>query len=493
MTSIVYRPEPTASRFHDDMSFVRGLMGPIGSGKSVACVEELKKIATRVQQPGADNIRHTRFAIIRNTYPELKTTTIKTFQDWFPPAMCPVKWAAPITARMVTDDIGDGTGVDMEIFFLALDNIDDVKKLLSMELTAGWINEAREVSKSILDGLTGRVGRYPPKRDGGPTWSGVLMDTNPPADDHWWYTFAEEDTPENWAFFRQPPALIRRHLDGGGLKWDNNPKAENVQHLPKGFTYYRNQIGGKTEQWLRVYVEGRYGVVLSGRPVYPEYRDDLHLSDKPMHADKSLPLLLGWDFGLTPACIVGQITPRGQLRLLAELVAERMGLKQFAHDVVLPFLTTRLPGLTVGVSTADPSGVAGAQTDMESCITVLNNLGLQTSAASTNNLEPRLQSVRDFLINLIDGQPALVLSKSCPVLRRGFNGGYKYERVKVAGTEDRFRDKPVKNSYSHPHDALQYLCMAANRVTLSFDHHPLSEHYSRTGTDGYSSATAAGY
>ena len=491
--NIIYRPEPTARQFHRSRAFVRGLMGPIGSGKSVACVEELKKIATKVQQPGKDGVRRTRFAIIRNTYPELKTTTIKTFQDWFPHAMCPVKWSAPITARMVADDIGDGTGVDMEVFFLALDNIDDVKKLLSMELTAGWINEAREVSKSILDGLTGRVGRYPPKREGGPTWNGVIMDTNPPSDDHWWYTYAEEKTPEDWAFFRQPPALLKVSLDGGGVKYKENPEAENIQHLPTGFQYYRNQLGGKDAQWVQVYIEGKYGVVQSGRPVYPEFRDDFHVADGAMYADKALPLLLGWDFGLTPACIIGQVTPRGQLRLLAELVAERMGLKQFAKDVVIPFMNTRLPGLCIGVSAADPSGVSGAQTDMESCITVLNALGIQTQPAHSNNLEPRLQAVREFLTTLVDGEPALLLSKSCAVLRRGFNGGYKYERIKLAGTEDRYRDKPVKNSYSHPHDALQYLCMAAHRVTLSFDHHPLADHYSRTGTDGYSSATAAGY
>ena len=40
------------------------------------------------------------------------------------------------------------------------------KKLLSLELTGAWINEAREVPKAILEGLTGRVGRYP-KKEGG--------------------------------------------------------------------------------------------------------------------------------------------------------------------------------------------------------------------------------------------------------------------------------------------------------------------------------------
>ncbi|MFK0571038.1 hypothetical protein, partial [Endozoicomonas sp.] len=72
-----YQPEPTAQRFHASQAFVRCMMGPIGSGKSVCCVEELKNIALNVQQPNAQGIRKTRFAVVRNTYPELRSTTIK--------------------------------------------------------------------------------------------------------------------------------------------------------------------------------------------------------------------------------------------------------------------------------------------------------------------------------------------------------------------------------------------------------------------------------
>ena len=38
---------------------------------------------------------------------------------------------------------------------------------------------ARELPKAVIDGLTHRVGRYPTKNDGGPTWHGVILDTNP--------------------------------------------------------------------------------------------------------------------------------------------------------------------------------------------------------------------------------------------------------------------------------------------------------------------------
>ncbi len=57
----------------------------------------------------------------------------------------------------------------------------------------------------------------------------------------------------------------------------------------------------------------------------------------------------------------------------------------------------------------------------------------------------------------------LALDPRCGVLRKGFNGGYKYRRVQVSGDE-RFTDEPNKNRYSHPHDALQYAALESGGV-----------------------------
>ena len=461
-------------------------MGPIGSGKSVTCVQELMNIALRVQKPHTDNVRRTRFAIVRNTYPELKSTTIKTFSDWFPVDICPIKYDTPISCHMI-HELPDKTVADMEVFFLALDKEQDVKKLLSMELTAVWLNEAREIRKSIVDAATGRIGRYPPKRMGGPTRACMIMDTNPPDDDHWWFKLAEEDTPDNWEFFQQPPALLK---DDDG-HWYGNPLAENVQNLAQGHNYWMNQVGGKTKQWIQVYVEGKYGTVMDGMPVYPEYNDDIHISNDPIDA-VDRPLILGWDFGLTPACIIGQVTPRGQLLILRELVAERMGLKQFAQIVVRPHIAENFPQLPIGISVGDPAGTSESQTDQQSCIQVLSDAGIPTIPAPTNKVEPRLNSVRHFLTRMVDGMPGILIDKRCRVIRKGFCGGYKYERVQVSG-DDRFRDKPCKNRYSHPHDGLQYLCLIAGR---EYDDSilPSDAEYGYAGDErGYQPASHVGY
>ena len=52
-----------------------------------------------------------------------------------------------------------------------------------------------------------------------------------------------------------------------------------------------------------------------------------------------------------------------------------------------------------------------------------------------------------------------MLDKKCVNLKKGFNGGYHYRRLQVSG--DRYDEKPLKNRYSHVHDALQYLMMGA--------------------------------
>lgn len=492
-THVEYNPEPTALKFHLSQAFVRGLMGPIGSGKSVACVEELKMLATKVQRPGEDGVRRTRFCVIRNTYPELRSTTMKTFKDWFPPSCCRFIYRSPVTAKMFIE-LPDKTSVDMEVFFVALDREKDIKKLLSMELTAVWLNEVREIPKAVLDAATGRVGRYPPKKDGGPSRSCIIMDTNPCDDDHWYYRLAEEETPAGWEFFQQPPGLLNE--DG---HWLPNPVAENIRHLPDGYDYYLNQLGGKQNQWIRVYIEGKYGTVMDGKPVYPEFRDETHVAGDAVVPHPGCQLILGWDFGLTPAVVMGQITPRGRLIILAELVAERMGLKQFVEIVVKPFLASRLSGFLIAASYADPAGTAESEADMQSCITVLNDLDIPTVAAPTNKIEPRLQSVRDFLTRMVDGKPGFLISRSCRNLRKGFNGGYKFERVAVAGDE-RFREKPCKNRYSHPHDALQYLCLAAKRGYETISERNQVVQFGETfyGDDdgdatGYRPASIAGY
>lgn len=449
---IEYAAEKTPAKFHASLAFVRAIKGPIGSGKSVACTLEM--LAKGIEQEPYNGVRSSRWAAIRNTYPELKSTTIKTFEDWFPAEMCLINWAPPITGRLRLD-LPDGTRVEIEIMFLALDKPGDVKKLLSLELTGAWLNEVREIPKQILDGATGRVGRYPAKRRGGPTWSGIIMDTNPPDDDHWFYTLAEEKKPPGYEFFHQPPALLRLEDN----TYIPNPEAENVINQPLGYTYWLRQVYGKDQDWINVYILGLYGSIHDGKPVYAEFNDDIHTASEDLEIYRGIPLYLGWDYGLTPACIAGQLSPHGQLRIVKEWTSDDMGIREFARDVVMPDLQNEFHGLAV-ISVGDPAGKQRSQTEQRSCMDILAEEGIPTESApdQSNDVIARLDSVR-FYMKAMDreGSPGFIIGPNCKTLRRGFNGGYKYERVQITG-EERYKDVPAKNKFSHPHDGLQYLC-----------------------------------
>ena len=457
-------PGEQAARFHNEFAFVRGLMGPVGSGKSSACCSEI--VFHTMRQNPYRGMRRARWAIIRNTYPELKSTTIKTWQTWFPDEISPIKWDVPITTRMFIKDIGDGTGLDLEIYFLAVDTEQSIGKLRGLELTGCWLNEASELPKELLDKATERVGRFPAKNQGDCVDPCVIMDTNPPDDDHWYYGFAEEDTPKLWKFFKQPGGLVPIRdaagepiLDANGkMTWVPNPDAENVHNLPSGYAYYERMSNGKTDAWISVFCGGQFGRISTGRPVYPEYNDRVHVAENDHDWIRGVPVYVGWDFGLTPAAVFVQPTPLGQLLILDELVEENMDVREFADSTVKPFINTRYAGAKL-IHTGDPSGIVRSQIDRKRTpFTELREAGIFCEPAETNDFLPRKSSVSYFLNRMSVGKPALIINKRCKTIRKGFAGGYHYDRIKASG-EAMFKDMPKKNGFSHPHDALQYACL----------------------------------
>ena len=237
MTRVVYKASRTMSRFMDSNAFVRCCVGPVGSGKSSAAIIEILARAV-AQKPGPDGVRRTRWAIIRNTYSQLRDTTRKTFEQWIPQAWG--RWHEQAFTFTIDKFAGDGTRIHCEVLFRALDRPEDVKKLLSLELTGAYINESREIPKHVLDVLETRVGRYPSKAQGGATWFGIWMDTNPWHAGHWAAKLFGKKLP-GYELFRQP----------GGRA----PNAENVENLPGG--YYERLCVGKDKEWISVYVDGQ--------------------------------------------------------------------------------------------------------------------------------------------------------------------------------------------------------------------------------------------
>jgi hypothetical protein len=442
MLSTDYTASKTMSQFHQDGHFVRALMGPIGSGKSVACIIEMF-MKSFIQAPDPDGIRRSRWAVIRNTYRELMDTTIQTFFDWYPEELGLFK---KMDLKFITDvPLGDGTTAHIEFFFRALDKPTDVKKLLSLELTGGFVNEAREVPKQIIDMLIGRLGRYPRKHHGkgGASWYGLIMDTNPPDSDHWWYKLFEVDKPDTYRLFKQPSGI-----EGEG---------ENIKNLPDA--YYTNMQGGKDKEWINVYVHGRYGFVQDGKPVWPEYKDDVHATEELLKPDDRAIIYIGIDFGLTPAAAFGFKTAAGRWIIFDELVTEDMGAKNFAR-LLNEKINHDYHNNDFEIY-ADPAGDQRAQTDEITPFQIMHAQGVIAWPTYTNDFLIRREAVAAPLSRMdFAGNTGFVVTPGAPMVRKALAGGYKYKRMSVSGQE-RFQDKPDKGRYSHVGDSLQYLMVGA--------------------------------
>ena len=93
-------------------------------------------------------------------------------------------------------------------------------------------------------------------REGGPTWSGVICDTNAPEEDHWWPIMSGEVPipdhipreqarmlvkPDNWSFYTQPSGMLeKKDEDGEVVDYEPNKDSENRNHMLEG--YYPNLI-----------------------------------------------------------------------------------------------------------------------------------------------------------------------------------------------------------------------------------------------------------
>jgi hypothetical protein len=450
--------------------YVRLLGGPIGSGKSVACTHELMRWAT-CQAPNAQGIRKTRFLITRNTADQLRTTTLKTIMDWFPPELYGLYKSTEKTL-FYTLRLPDNTIVQTEWMLIALDTPDDVRKALSLEATGLWGNECRELHPDVVDGLLMRVNRYPSMKDGGVTRPGAIFDTNMPNEDTWWQDKMENPV-KNWSVHLQPAAVIP--VSDWREKYRKDPEPQNIIHSTEAIEYavdptcdnynnlspdyYPNTGEGKTDDFIRVYLRCEYGRSLGGLPVYEKtFKPHRHIANDLIPVlSQTYPLCVGLDFGRQPAAVIGQLTPNGQVIVVGECVANNMGMEKFTKTVLKPYLFEHFPNHAVYVA-PDPAGFQQTQLGEMSPAQFLMREGFQLVRPLTNDPEIRIQAVEKLLMDGIDTMPRFLISeKMAPITTRGLKGKYRWKTDKHGDMTS--ARKPIKNEYSHPADALQYLAL----------------------------------
>jgi len=438
---------PTVSDYYLGDDFVSLIIGPIGSGKTLGSILKWEKLIYE-QEPSGDGIRYTRIAVIRNTAVELRDTTIKSFEGYFGDQL-KMNWGN-LTALYEHDD------VHAEILFRALDKPGDMKKLLSLEITFAYLNELRELPKEAIENITSRLGRYPSITKGTEATSPqAWADTNAFDNETWIYKKFIENRPYNHAVYEQPPAIINAVFAHGSLvSADVNPKAENLENLP--YEYYRGFIAGKSEDWVKVMIMRKYIPLQEGKPVYPEYNDDLHCirHENLSPPSTNLHLICGGDNGRWSGFLIAQQDPLGRIVVFDELLTDDVNLTVFSK-IIQSHMQVHYDGFKFE-SWLDPwaANTRGQVTD-DTMFKVYNNAHLNPRTSNTGSPNTMVEAIKTKLGQLIVGQPAILISDKCVNLRKGLNGGYQYKRINVSG--ERYAEKPDKGKYSHICNAFEFL------------------------------------
>lgn len=447
-----YVANPLGEALHNDPNKYVFLRTCVGAGKTSMSLVHMFLLAN-MQEPNFDGVRDTKTCIVRASAPNLLNTTIPSFVNWFGKFADLRIGKAPYKAEINMPSIfDDGTSIKWEVLFLGLDHVDAVEKLKSLEVSNILFSEAVEMKKIMYDTAKGRVGRYPPVNSGCKcTRPQILCEYNSPPIDHW-LAQLELSCPPNHSFHVGPPALIRKD-DGTYI---TNPKALNLKNLPDD--YYLDQVSGSEQSYINVMLMNKFGSLKAEKPVFVNYNDEVHCSPTELSPLRGIPLVVGLDLGLTPACAIGQLTPIGQLIILDEITEFDTSLEAFLEERFKPLMMSKYYGYQYKVI-VDPAGNQRAQTDLTSCVDLLKRHGVPVSTAKTNSLVERLGAVDYFLRRTVSGKtPSFLLSPNCNMLRKGLMSEYHYERVRSL-TSDMYQEKPAKNEYSHVMDALQYLSL----------------------------------
>ena len=471
---------PVAKRFIHDRSFIRNIMGPFGSAKTTTCLQAII-MATMWQNPDRNGVRWSRGVITRDTYGQLNDTVLKDWHNWFPPTRD--NWSGDRMESRIRLQIPGFGDLIIEALFRACEDRAKAEKVFKgQQLTWLWPNEIDTQDPGVVEFGLPRLGRYPPASKGGCAWYGMISDMNAPDIDNWTYDLLvngdmkmSDEQAEQMRELLGKEFRIAFHRQPGGME----PDAENLMNLPQG--YYQRLMIGRDQNWINRFVHNQFGAVRNGQPVYPEYSDEFFCAKEPLAPVAGLPVCMGVDGGSTPAVVFGQLDDSGTVRVLNELVifanSENDALERFSPEsfgeLAAEFWLEHYPRSSFGGGWYDPAALYGDDhTDSFARLfwaafrkkigKGTNGWRFKAAPVKGNRLPERLKAVRDKL-KVEHGRARFLMSPTCRHLRRGFNNGYVITRVSMSNGMGRWKDEPLKNDYSHVHDALQYLVLGLTR------------------------------
>lgn len=474
-------PGPIAAAFINSRGPIDMIMGPGGSGKTVASCMKGPMLAARYAPVGKDGWVRVKTLCVRDTYRSFAATALASWYNLFPekhpwtyahsggqdrPVKHVLRWATKrgndmvnVEYTMETGAVGDN---DLEAFFKGY------------EITYGWGNECDILPENTFPLMLQRCGRFPPvdtlapselervSRDGRETLRKIGLhvddgevvlprvvwgDYNPPDVENWAVKIPMEEKRPGWNHFHQP----------GGL----DPRAENRIGKPRS-SYELEAATTKDKALVRRMVHSLPAYAKDGTPIYEnDWNPLIHKADQTITPVKEWGLTIGIDAGGSPAATIGQMSPFGQNRLLAEVTSDPGTGPQRFGQMLLTVLMTRFPGIPIIGAWGDPSAWYGADTvtgEFHWINALQEVVRFQIQPAPSNEPGVRTDAVKHYLGINIDGvTPGYIVDPSAKKMIGGFEAHYKLSKKNSNSETDKLQ--VVKNEYSHPHDAEQYRCL----------------------------------
>lgn len=392
------------------------LIGPKGEGKTYGAIGAILHHAAMFPYP-------IRGAVIRDRFTNIQRHTI------------------PSIMKAVGDVITfhrDGAlmkGPNFEADLFGVDDLADLSNLQGSEYYFVWIEEPAPVfevgsaglREDVFDICYARGGREEGAVDK------VFITMNPASKSHWTY--------KRFILKPEPDFEIIRI-----------PYGENSNLPAKEREKTKRAYINKPEMYAR-YVSGEFSSVNLGEAVVPEFSDLRHRSVNPLEPYETLTFRL-WDGGLNPTCVFVQITPRGQVIILKTLRGDNIGMKQLIDDDVKPYIVTKLHRIhewrdigDLHLRDKDPSN------SMNSAAEVVEKELNTYFEDGEMSWERRRETLKEAFNMTVDGEPKILISCDDDVMMEAMGGGWHYHKNSSGMI---LKDKPVKDQYSHPGDALSH-------------------------------------
>lgn len=418
---INFIPNPVQRQFIESRALADLFSSRMGEGKSTA-LAWAAFYHTR-HNPGAS------WAIIRDTWENIQSTTMKSFFEWFPPGVFG-EWVA--TRKTFTWAEGVAKG---DIVFMGMDDPADASKLMSRELAGFAIDEpAPAVSSGGVDEMIFDIGMTR-LRQAGMKWYSVKLAENNPDEAHWTYK-----------------KFVLEGREGFRIHQPQAP--ENETNLPSSYYADMRRTFAHRPDLVRRFVDGEFGFQQVGKSVTPQWSDRIHLANGLIPV-KGVDLVLMWDFGLNPTCIIGQVTPLGSFNIMRCWVGEEIGVEELIEGYVKPELNSEFRNFKIR-HIGDPAGNNREQSaSSRTAVKMLKGMLGGQWRSGPITIEGRLEPTRSLLTRTTRGRGIVQVDKQrAAALWHALRGGWHYRvaRSGIASTS------PEKNIHSHPGDAFSYGC-----------------------------------